>query len=1155
MAILTSPTMVSFLRHAMNNTRPIQLTFSEISDTNIKSSSSFLYDHSQAPLKNTQQLNIDWSKFENHTFFSSAEAKVNLSFDQIINGYPFDGSKKDVEVFFEKLTGFDKYVFDQFPKYRGQLLFSGTQIGEDDDGTLGTWILTKDHAGFLYPEISKNQSGESILNPPQNKSFTFEAHIFIPEIVNDTQVIFQKISSASDGISLYLLPSALTASVTTRFSVISGSNNLYVDATLEKGKFNHICVTINKDYGLHYLQYFVDSTLVSVSRDKFNFGKLNIDNSDLLIGSGSKITYNATDYTPTQTFSGSMDELRIFHSSRTTLQQSLFAQKAIYSTSDLKLYYKFNEPVGPLSTVTGDLINGVVLDSSGNSLHSLISNFTSSLRQDVSDDASSLMIYEKLVTSPILFPAYSDVVTLNTTLLVSASLYDSINPNLITKLVPQHYLLDGALNDGFEEIKGQSGDAYTGNTGPGSGVMGNVQIILSFLYIWARFFDEMKLFVDSFSTLKTIDYETNDTIPNNFLNDFVKRYGFNLPPLFNDSTIEQYVDGENIEQEISTGEFPIKYIQNELLRRVLVNMPGILKSKGTQHSIKAFLRSIGIDPENSLKLREFGGPTTRQLSFARETRREPSTMVKFISSSFAVSNFLSASRVEPGYPNVVGPMVDGKSTTASDGLLTSGSWTIEGVYKFPPQQRLLMTSVSQSLMRLSTTGSSTANTNLVTNVLAISSSVNPRLVAYLRSGVAGSSPLLQLELALPKYGIFDGDRWSVSFGCMRNDSIESNVSSSYFLRASHQGDDQGRFYVTSSYFQEAPLGEANVLQTISAQLNQSGAFLELGNRTFNNGSAAGYLLLNNSSAVPGEARTTNFEGWVSGLRFWSRGIQEIEWKEHVRNYKSLGVQDPLVNYNFVTTRSGSFEKIRLDTMNKQSNRRAVASASLGVLGSMAFLDFSLNNNHISGTGFPIDSDCLVGETFDYSYLSPSFDEASTDQKIRIRSFQDQKLIDNTPWAGVAPIHEIVKSEQPTDDVRFSIEFSLIDSLNKDIITMFSTFDAIDNALGNPELLYSQDYPDLERLRNVYFNRISSKINFRDFFEFFRWFDTSIGTFIEQLIPRKTNFKGVNFVIESHMLERHKLEYHSNEIYLMDNSRDRIRDVLLVQQLAGNVRKY
>ena len=38
--------------------------------------------------------------------------------------------------------------------------------------------------------------------------------------------------------------------------------------------------------------------------------------------------------------------------------------------------------------------------------------------------------------------------------------------------------------------------------------------------------------------------------------------------------------------------------------------------------------------------------------------------------------------------------------------------------------------------------------------------------------------------------------------------------------------------------------------------------------------------------------------------------------------------------------------------------------------------------------------------------------------------------------------------------------------------------------------------------------------------------------IESMLPAKTKFMGVNFVIESHALERHKLKYYYNEIYLI-----------------------
>ena len=70
--------------------------------TNI--TSSYRYDPPGSPLKSTQQINLDWSKFENHTFFSSAEAKVNMAFETIINNYPFDGRQEEFHRFEDSLT-------------------------------------------------------------------------------------------------------------------------------------------------------------------------------------------------------------------------------------------------------------------------------------------------------------------------------------------------------------------------------------------------------------------------------------------------------------------------------------------------------------------------------------------------------------------------------------------------------------------------------------------------------------------------------------------------------------------------------------------------------------------------------------------------------------------------------------------------------------------------------------------------------------------------------------------------------------------------------------------------------------------------------------------------------------------------------------------
>ena len=195
--------------------------------------------------------------------------------------------------------------------------------------------------------------------------------------------------------------------------------------------------------------------------------------------------------------------------------------------------------------------------------------------------------------------------------------------------------------------------------------------------------------------------------------------------------------------------------------------------------------------------------------------------------------------------------------------------------------------------------------------------------------------------------------------------------------------------------------------------------------------------------------------------------------------------------------------------------------------------------NMSGSGFELSKQIAIPKTFYYSYLSPRFDISETDKKVRVRSYLSRDRVEDSDYAYSAPMYEIPRDDLPNDDTRFAVDISVVQALNEDIMTLFSSLDFFDNALGDPNLMFDDYYPDLEQLRKIYFNRLVDKINIKQFFEFFKWFDTTLGLMIEQLIPKKTRFNGVNFVIESHTLERHRMRYLSDEIYLKFSEREGI----------------
>ena len=1102
-------------------------------DTAIENTGSFRYNVAGTGLRSTQQLNVDWSKFENHTFFNSAQVKVNVAFDRIQNQFPFDGTQKEVELYFDRLTGFEKYVYDNYPKYKGYLFFSGTNVGFESGN--GTYVTVVDKAGAAYGNASRREDAESIINPGYSP-MTFEYWVNIPPNVNDNQVIFSK-HDGSSGFLCSLTGSTSTAYATSSLYISSGSIAENLNIIFPKDEWNHVAWVWNRTPGSNGLSVYLNGMLHATSSNPVEFGLLNVYDN-LYIGSGSALA----GFIPDNTLSGALDDLRIWHSTRTQHEIYNFYEKNIYAQSALKLYYKFNEPANSTSPI--------VIDSSANGLHGNLSYNAFNVLQVRNIPTSSLwsgtdpVTYDELALSPILFGNHPSVIAARTSFYSSASIYDNINPNLITKLIPRHYLLEGQAEDALPTEEGPILDSLTSGNDPRTTKLGATQVLLLLLYTWAKYFDELKLYIQSFSDLIAVDYENTDTIPDQFLINFAKNQGIELPPIFSSAAIEQYINSQNIGTAPGINQYSLQYIQNQLWRRILVNLREIVTSKGTVHSIKTYIRSLGIDPDNNFRIREYGGPTKQNLSFARDVRTKISSKLSFLNGGLLTSPYLSGTRVEPGYPEISG--------TPNDDLFTSGSWTYEATYQYPFNFEDSEDSNKQSLVRMYTTGSLFASSGaLVSNLLAqpeyrsdlylITGSVS----LYVRPNSSATAPYILLNVS--GVNIYDGDKWYISFGKQRNDDgLNSIVSSSYFLRvAKNVAGDVYESYVTQSYLDETSGGGINIWNSYDASVNASGSYFVIGSSSID--TTVNRFL--NDPVLSSESRITNFNGYATQIRFWSKYLEDKEWKEHVRNFKSLGVQTPLTNYNFITYKSGSFERLRIDASTEQLITGSDA------LGNIDIFDYSQNNYSLSGTNFPVQTSLIYPEKFYFSYLSPYFDEASTTNKIRIRSFENFEDVEQTPWAQVAPVYELPKSELPTDNTKFTIDFSLVDALNQDIVTIFSTFDELDNVLGNPELIFSQDYPGLQNLRDIYFNRLTNKISYKQFVEFFKWIDTNIGNFVYQLIPKKTKFMGTNFVIESHMLERSKFQYQYEDIYLGDSNRNGLKDTILLTLFVGDFVRY
>jgi hypothetical protein len=763
-------------------------------------------------------------------------------------------------------------------------------------------------------------------------------------------------------------------------------------------------------------------------------------------------------------------------------------------------------------------------------------------------------------------------------------------------LVPNHYLQEATYFEGFEDEEAQTGDALSTSTDfPGGGKIGSPQIIASVLFTWAKFFDELKVYLDQMGNALSVDHITEGTVADQFLPFLAKYYGFDLPNMFSDASIRQYTEGMDLTIDKAISQHPLQYIQNQIWRRILTDVLEIVRSKGTLRSIRAAFLNMGINPEKGFRFREYGGRKFRVLSDVREMRVRGTRLLSFSGSLTARSdredvnaqgfhgrrpylqtNFLSSSRVEPGEPTVKGHSGQVHAVTGtnepSDGLLTSGSWTYEGLYRFIERYKYVRP-MSQSLARIMSTGSYTTDGStynmhhVVANLVGIAEKkisaktasvqfyVNPSVTSSYSQVSPGESGGV-LHLVLTGVNIFDGNLWHISAGRVRSDLTGTLNSSSYFLRAGRQSFGKiSEYFYTEEFFDDHH--STNYFETLSDDHNASGSFIVIGSQSISIPTSS--VGLNNKALLgdgANESRNdynrselcTNFDGEVGHIRFWSKALTINEDREHVRNFNSLGVKDPTLNFNFEKSRSGSFKKLR---MNLTTEQPIITTDSSGEID---FIDYSQNSINAVGKGFEVTREVCSAVKISYSQLTTRIDEPTTNEKVRPRSFINEE---RAKFKGVrrAPVHNLVPSEQILDDSRFSIEVSSVQALNDDIVNIFSTLRSLDDIIGRPEYLFSPDYPDLENLREIYFNRLTDKLNIKKFFDFFKWFDTSMGTLIERLVPRKTDFLGVNFVIEPHMLERAKFHYNHADIYLGEYDRQRGRDTLLLQQLLAQIRKY
>ncbi len=481
---------------------------------------------------------IDYSNWSNFNTYSSCYNRYNIFLWKLFNEYDRTWSWDEHLSWWDKLNGYEKYAFKQFPSYNGYFFNSGTFSGiKGVDYSNKMSLTSSQHA--LSIEFLFNLTKSFAAPSSNNNQYVFKAgggeHYYEVYLSSSNDMIFRVQSGSTVFSASYALSSSdseilsIGHHIAFCYATSSARTDIYFDGTLASQISSSI----------------VDSLILPTGSTVF-----------IACSSSDGLTAN------TCFISGAIDELRVWNSYRTQEQITDYYQRRIKWEPELKAYLKFNEP--DYTTTDGSQYN-VVYDYAKNPIDFRIENYSSVNKVSTSliGPSGSLMSDDYDYYDPIVLDDYPDVVSHVNEVWESAKEYDAGNRYLITNLIPQSYIDE-------EEING----TYN---------------LTNLLYLFARQLDEMKIHIKQAGY-----FHDAELVPYKLLQTAIKLYGFEAFDNFPVVSINDYLISHSSSNDIT---YSIRDVNDTFWRNILSNIIYIYKTKGTKESVNSFLHCVGLNEE------------------------------------------------------------------------------------------------------------------------------------------------------------------------------------------------------------------------------------------------------------------------------------------------------------------------------------------------------------------------------------------------------------------------------------------------------------------------------------------------------------------------------------------------------------------------------
>ncbi len=835
---------------------------------------------------------------------------------------------------------------------------------------------------------------------------------------------------------------------------------------------------------------------------------------------------------------GSIDEFRFWKTARTSqdIGRNWFSQ--VYGGSntddantDLGVYFKFNEGI------TGEeSYDSTALDYSGRISNGQIINYTASMRE-----TGSAMVEASAAASefkdPIIYSFHPDVKALLDDKKAEGSVYDATNASAMHTTIPTW------MGEDDKEVGASN--------------------LVKLMQIMASYFDTLQLQLDflprmkdaeytKFFELKAKKYSDEGSImeagsdyypafsssfsgkPQPFTKFALQSLGIEVPEIFTDANALEQFRSRDEQREYKDKLYNVK---NQIYQNVYNNLHFILKSKGTEKAFRNLIRCYGVDDE-LVRLNLYGNNVDFELKNNFRSTAVKRTYVDFMDvDRQAATVYMMTSSVNNN--------TNAYSYIPSNSALVSGGFGMtfqtevyfpdkgeEGDTFYQPFEQL-----TSSLYGVHTAIEAAAGTSGQSNTTWNSPDVSEFKVYAVRP--ESKSPHAYFQLTSSVLGInltssvfdfvYDNEKWNFAVRIKPTkypwaNALSGTNSGSLATGVAAETD---LTYEVSFYGAHADLDvivdEFDLSTTINASLGDN----------FMSGSKRVYI----------GAHRTNFTGAllqesdvrISSTRAWMDYLTKDELRAHARDADNKGVLHPYKNAFVFQESVNQFDIPRSELLIFEWDYTNVTSSDAGISGTPTVYDARFVVEDISsGSTSQNFADWItdnrygsIGNIVRNQYTGRGdFFEPSNDQvvdHIYIHSAKQDgpEVINSSDMIEILNQDdlEFTRESRPIDYF-YAVEKSMYQTISDEMLRMFATIADFNNLIGEPVNRYRGRYKDMEKLKSLFFESIGNSPDLDNYVEFYKWLDSSITRFLEQLFPASANYsEDLRTLVENHVLER------------------------------------